>query len=524
MSPDTSAAAAVPSPADTASLVGRQATDRGRGYVAALLVCAILCLLPIWLFDYLPMVDLPQHAQQLAIWQHWDDPAYGYQQHLELNWRTPYLLPNALVYLLATVLPAITAFKVWISLAILAIPLATRRLLDESGGDSWWAFLAFPVGFSFSFYWGFFNFVLATPAALFFLLCAVRYSKEPNRARGLGIFLFLNILFVGHVLLFGLGGLIGGLLVLARARDWRVALTRLVPYLASLPVVLAWLVYTHDNEAGAREPTVWAYGLHRFPQLVTQVVGMQFGETALLAGAAFLLLPLMLGGRPSRDRARWIPLAIAIALFMVAPTKTLGTSALYPRFVVFVLPTWLYALDVGPRAIPRWRRVLAPALAATWLLSLLLKFWGFDQEMAGFRQVVDSMEPHRRVLYFQTPESTSSFLHYPVFAYSGVWYQVDHGGMVDFSFAEFFPARFKYRPESRPPLPPLFRWRAWLFRWTEHGGDRFDYYLVNAKSDFASKLFAGATEPITLERHLGNWWLYRRGSGAVPNSWLPPTR
>jgi hypothetical protein len=498
------------------------APHQGRAYAYTFLFCSLLCLLPIWVFDYLPMVDLPQHAQQLIIWLHWDDPAYGYQQYFDLNWKTPYLLPNTVVYLLAQFLPAVAAFKVLISLGLLAIPLVARLLLRESGGNPWWVFPVFPIGFSFSFYWGFFNFILATPLTLLFLILAIRYSGEPTRARAVAIFLFAHVMFVGHALLYGLCGLVAGALVLLRAPSPRSAVVRLLPLAASLPIVLLWLSFTYGNEAETRSPPVWGHSLWRIPELFTQVLGMPIGRTALLSAATLVFLPFLLGARPSRRAFRWAPLAVVVTLFLVAPQKALGTSLLYTRFAVFALPTFLYALDQAPRPLLRWRYALGPLLAAAWLLSLSFRFWGFNLEMAGFNRVIAPMEHHRRVLYFYTVQNLSKFIPYPVFAYSGLWYQVDHGGMVDFSFAEFFPARFRYKPERRPPLPPLFRWRPWLFRWPENGGHLYDYYLVSSESDLGPAIFRGATEPIRLERQEGIWWLYRRGSEDSANSWLTP--
>lgn len=52
--------------------------------------------------------------------------------------------------------------------------------------------------------------------------------------------------------------------------------------------------------------------------------------------------------------------------------------------------------------------------------------------------------------------------------------QVKRGGLVDFSFAEFFPMWYRYKPELLPGLPDEFDWRPHSFRWGAHHGDRFD--------------------------------------------------
>ena len=508
------------SEAATAAATVSDAAPRSRAFLLTLAFCSALCLVPLWAFDYLPMVDLPQNAAQVAIWQRWDDGAFPYSDLLAVNRATPYLLAYVLAYALALVMPVATAFKLLVSAGILGVPFATLLLLRESRGNPWWVFVCFPVGFSFNFYWGFVNYVIATPLALLFVVAALRYAERPTWRRGLGLFLFVQLMFVAHVILFGLCGLLAAAIVLLRAPSFKAALVRWLPLVAALPVCVAWLYNTRSSDAMTREPTAWEHGWRRLPELVSLVVGLPPGAVALLSAALLAAIPFLLGARPSRQLYRWLPLLLVVALFLAAPYKLLGTTLVYERFAVLVLPTLLFALDHRPAAAyPPWRRALAPLLAAGWIVALAVRFWGFHLEVDGFKNVIREVPENRRLLYFSVLNS-SEFIPYPVFVYFGVWYQVERGGMVDFSFADFFPPRFRYRPERKPPLPALFRWRPWLFRFDQNGGTLYDYYLVRSPVEVGGALFAGASEPIVPVRREGQWWLYRRGgapaAGAAP--------
>jgi hypothetical protein len=407
-------------------------------------------------------------------------------------------------------MPVGTAFKVLVSAGVVAVPLATALLGREADGDPWWVFVSLPVGFSFNFYWGFVNYVVATPLALLFILLAVRYAARPTFRRGVALLLFAHLMFVAHVLLFGVCGLIAAAIVMLRAPGLRAAMVRCVPLLLALPVCVAWLLHTRSTDAMTREATVWAHRWSRLLELLSLPLGLPPTLVAMVSTALLVALPFVLGARPSRKLYRWVPLATVVVLFLFAPYKLLGTTLLYGRVAVFVLPTLLFALDRRPAAsYPAWRQALAPLLAGAWIASLALRFWGFNMEVERFDAVVAAVPDDRRVLYFAFDRG-SEFVPYPVFVYFATWYQVDRGGMVDFSFAEFFPVRFRYPAGGRPPLPALFRWQPWSFSWQHHGGALYDYYLVRSPMDLGSAIFAGARDPIALEGRLGRWWLYRR--------------
>ena len=89
----------------------------------------------------------------------------------------------------------------------------------------------------------------------------------------------------------------------------------------------------------------------------------------------------------------------------------------------------------------------------------------------------------------------------------GCWYQVERGGIADFSFAEFFPNRFRYKPGMDPPLPYNFEWTPDAFVWAEHGGALYDYFLVRGTT---LDPFKGATTRIELVARHGEWAVYHQ--------------
>lgn len=469
--------------------------------------CA-LALVPLWLADRPPMVDLPQHAAQVAVWQQWGGDGFDYARYLRVNWRTPYLVTQSLAYLLSFFVPIVVAFKLVISAALLGLPLATLALVRETGGNPWWTILAIPLGYSYAFFMGFVAFAFATPLALVFVLLARRYAAHATRRRAWILFLYLHLLFFTHPLLFGWAGLVGALLTAAHAPDVRSAVLRWRPLLAALLLPGVWLVL--GERGGIQAPAEGAYAWTRPLEIPGLIVGHPPQRTALVVGFLFLVAPFLAGARPARDLRRWIPWLVSLGLFLAAPHRVFGTAFLYRRFVVFLLPTLLFALDHrGARPLPALRRAFLAGPVALWVAFLSVQFWGFEGEEGGFEDLVASMEPGQRVLYLPL-DRHSELVPYPVFLHHGSWYQVERSGLVDFSFAEYFPNRFRYREEEDPPLPLDFEWRPWIFDWETHGGERYDALLVRSPRDPTLLIQRSGAEVVPAARAEGGWWLYRR--------------
>ena len=72
----------------------------------------VLMIAPLWFGQYLPMVDLPQHAAQIAalkqIWA--GNPLFT--DVFEINWFTPYLLGYMALYVLSLAMPITVATKI----------------------------------------------------------------------------------------------------------------------------------------------------------------------------------------------------------------------------------------------------------------------------------------------------------------------------------------------------------------------------------------------------------------------------
>jgi len=476
----------------------------------AFLLCAAVSLIPIWSVTWLPLTDLPQHAAQVFLWQHYDDPQYGIAARAEFQWFNPYLLGYAAWRLLAVFLPIAAGAKVLASVAVLALPCSFLLWFKHTGQEErWWALLGFPLAYGFSFYFGFLNFVLALPLGIAALAWGWSYAHAPNLRRGLAVLVAGLVLFLAHGLVMCFALAITASLILVHAPNVKAAARRLWPVaLWLIPLIIYALLFSRMSEQGHWVGTRWQrwnLGWDRVFFLPHYLIG--FPQDWL--GAVWVLAVALAAGyvlRPARAAADWIPSAWALAFLLLGPDTFMGTKFICYRFAAF-LPPFLLA-GLRPRGSPaRMKAVRGVVFALTllWLVVLSARFRGFEEEARAFHAVLERLPPQKTVLpLIFDPHSEHVYgLPYLHFA---TWYEVEKGGRAGFSFLDFGRALLRNRPGVHKLADEALQITPEIFAWDEYR--HFDYFLVRAKEDQGPALFARADVPVECVVRSGKWYLY----------------
>jgi hypothetical protein len=477
----------------------------------------LLSLLPIWLSTYPPMVDLPQHAGQIvALQEIWEgNPVFT--DVFEINWFTPYLVGYLLVYMLSLIMPVITSIKLVITAVCVSIPLLTGMLLRETGADEDWKWLAIPSVFGYTFYWGFFNYLVTIPFGLLFLVLTVRFNRNCSLVSGLGIALYAVFLFFCHILALGFTSLLA-LTYLAGANykhPWQLVL-RFLPYTAPLPLIVLWISFTHSNETLASHGDVlFGNAIDRVVIILRQFSGAQLTTESfatflpgLLASTLIAGFPLLAGARPSLRPERWLPFVTGTTVFLVFPYYVFGTYHLYQRFAVFLVPLWFMAWN-SPEPHPARRQWLAISIIFLCAFVNIYRYAAFDRETQGLDRVLATMEPGKKVLQMTVDKRSKHFADI-VYEHFGMWYEVKHRGITEFNFAYFFPEMVRYKKGKPSEYSAGFGNHPRDFDWVANNGQSYDYFIVRAESDMRAPLFKDRQDAVELEIVDGNWWLYRR--------------
>jgi hypothetical protein len=498
------------------------------------LLACLLCGMPVWLPHYPPMVDLPQHAAQVALLLNLDKPGFPFSELFHLNLFTPYLLGYGLIAAFTPVLGIVAACKLIIWLALAAFAISTRLLLREAGADPYWSWLVFPVLYGFTYQWGLLIFLIAAPIGLAFLTLVWRMKAQPDLRASLLVTLLLFALFFSHALVLGFFSLIALAYWLFSVRSVRDFIKCAWPLAAVAPLVLVWFVqasnhplsnfpigwdlswlttgdYYYSNFATWANPDNPGWG--RINGFIPRLLGARPGLFITMLGIFMFALPFISGGRISKSRVRLIPvLAITLVLLLV-PTLLFGNMYTFQRFTFLAMPFLLVMID-KPAMDSRqysYLRMLAPAIAFGWIGYMSVNALQFNNDMQGFDAIIAKTETGKRSLslVFKRDDSYSiapTFLHFPA------WYSALKSGVTDPSFAVTYVQPVSYKPEYIPKAKfEGFEWNPKWFDWQKFDGDLYDYFIVRAPEDTGGYLFRTAPCKIELAAHEGLWWLYRKG-------------
>jgi hypothetical protein len=478
----------------------------GPGLWLAFALAALASLAPLWVPDYVPATDLPQHAAQVHLWRSFDAGALGVVMRHEIHWLNPYLVGYGLARIFALVVSIPVALKLVFTLAVLALPVATLDLLRRQGADPWWSLAAFPLAFGVSFYWGFLNFLVGLPVAVVYLGRSHRLLKRPWL-----LFVATVALLPFHVLLFGW---CLGIAVLAAlgSRNERRGLA-LLALAATLPLLALWLRGMESSAGVLAHAVHWDWGWHRVFELVSYLLSAE-GADARAVGVGLLALgglALLAGSRrPSRHQV-----VVGIGLLAGAsmlPREAFGLDWIAPRFAVFPA-VWALGL-LGSSRVSGTRRHAARAwvlaFAVVWPLSLLPGFQAFDREMKSFEELAALVRPGEKVLGV-VPDATVEGVPGHPLGHATAWLALQ-GAEPVFQFS-LLPQSLVQRID-RPlhPVPP----GAW---YEDPGGvlssEWPDAVLLRrpARSDLDRlERDPGRWE---LSARRGDWWLFRRMPGTA---------
>ncbi len=416
---------------------------RSLAFAVVFIGLAAGCVWPVLGSTWLPLVDLPEHASQVALWQ-----AIGRDPHLATLYSVHLSSPYAAFYVVWRGLTVLglsieTAGRVLAAACLVAVPIGLLVLLHVRRRPLEWSLLAFPFVFTKSFAWGFLPFCF-TYALLFFALALFAAWLE-RRSWSVGITVAASglLLLWGHALTAGFWGLACGLLALGRTERVRERVVTAIPLLPAGFGLALWLVGTRGAVVDPMyEGTAWQWAQAFFLSVydgttdaVTAAADLMQPILAavLMAGVASVVRSRRTGGAGSFEIARsvWrafdgpllVAAVVALLLYLFMPFTMFGTAIINVRFASVALMLFIAALPPVP-----WWVVRSGLLACTVVVAGLVDaevaraYAGFDREVgdpsALFAEIatgasIDSPEGSERQL---PPLQLDVLRHFAVWA------------------------------------------------------------------------------------------------------------
>ncbi len=498
-------------------------------FVAIFAVLWVCALVPLWAPRFLPLLDLPDHIDAIAMWHRFHDASWGFGKYYDLNllplpyWG--YFLP---VHLLSYLMPIEVANKVYLSAYALCLPLGTAVLARQMGRSHWLSFFAFPLVFNMNFSYGFITFCVGIVMLTFALVVLDRYLEEPSPRRAWALFALTLALYFTHLLpwmFFGVSSI-----VLVFCHGWH---PRRIATAAALEVP-SLLVAIYGFHRAANGSTVVQTGAVAYEAKHEELINLlQLVPMRLLVGwpsntaywvviaLALSWLALVLTARTVADdeparrsgfayRLELVAL-VAVAAYLFLPVHLLKPVDLWMIGGRFLTVVALYgALSVhGP--IARHRRwLLAPVIALSIFYPIALaRTWvKFDRRAASFRRLMRRVERGSSTLVLVMGDGGDPAVDPVALPYLQfhAYAQYFAGGYDAWSLPAGFPATQK--PAMALPAP---RWKhPETFSFDQHGA-RYDYILT--KGEWTEHAIFGPDDSgrAPLVAQDGDWRLYSVG-------------
>jgi hypothetical protein len=482
-----------------------------------------------WIAPRPPMVDIPQHAGQIATLHDMLLGSSPWQALLTVNLFTPYLVGYGMGVVLSFVMPTIAAVKLMLTLSYYTFVIACVLLRRRFGGDARLDWLFVPGFFGLTWQWGFYTFLVAVPLGLLYLLLALRHADRPSLARASALLLAGVALFFAHGLVFLLANAIGVMFLVVRGlRIGKQGLAKvavaLAPYAGFALLCMAYVVLNHSAQtAYESDAPVVATGqlVHRIGLLLVATWGAGFSDKWPMVMATLLVLVVVqwLGVRLNRrEPAAFVPLGVLLIYWFLVPTGAMSTAIIYERFALYALP--FYALLFGHReqagkiSVATRRRGLACQVA---LALICIVFFGiqtnrianFAVESADFEQVLDAAEPGERALMLTMDSASPAAGNSHAYMHYAAWYQAEKQGFVDFNFAEFMPQIIRYRHRDAMIFSAdRLAWLPATFSWERDHGENYRYFFVRGSGTLPPALLTNPRCPLSLVEKSGSWSLY----------------
>lgn len=433
---------------------------------------SFVALLPLWIFEYLPLGEYANHLLTVFAAGRYSDPAFGFSRFFLIeHFPYPNILGYALIRFFGLFFPVAAAGRIFLSLYVVGFALSMIYYLRAVDRErTVFAFLAFLFSRSWFFHTGFVNFLAGIPC--YFLALGLWERSQGRRSPLLWALLGALILCVYFSCLVTFIVLLLSLFLLsALSRDRRRNI--LSSAAAAAPSLALFVAFAFRSVGGHgwaapyyssffdRIKSIFAHSFLSFSELDLIIVMLPL---MLVAAARYALFPGEFGHGCERGKATGRSLVLFLALAAVYAAAPAGAGGWWPVGPLVIPLLFCFPLAFTARPVSIRMKWFVTAVAGAFLVLqtaiLILEYRPFSRRFAELENGWKSLPRGASVLPVVTDGRGGSRNTEP-YLYFWAYYHLKKGGGGPYFFAyprlERKSTFLVYRDFTSLPNPGLFR-------------------------------------------------------------------
>ncbi len=490
--------------------------ENGKILAAIVAIFIILCLLPIWVVEFPPLQDYPEHLLRISMLNNFNNPEFNFKENFDLNLiPIPHLLFESFGVTLSAILPINFVGKVFLSIIIILFPLSIFYFFNSiSSEKKYLGLLALPFIFNWYFNMGFMNFCISIPLYFFALGFWFKTFNKKTKKEHLVLTIIVLLIYFAHLFTFILTLFSILFLTIIKTKKIKQMVKENIPVIPSLLGLIVYLFYTFNSykqEMGTlffppKERLL--YDFVKFGFTSFSILEMVVFFIALLC-LVFLLIVKFKGkeikiDKKSIEQNPFPLLAVVLfALYLILPFQIGNWFAFNLRLSLFILILAITFFN-SPKNI-KTKRIFFTIVFLMFFLNLgntLYYYTQINKEIQDLLSGINKIEKNKKILFLKT-DCSYCYSTYPL-SHFNAFYMAEQGGTTSHIFVGGPYHSFSYKPGKKLPSPHEYHPED--FSYKEHGV-YYDYIILWGKNEEIEKEIKKGFE---LFHRQGKLQLYKR--------------
>jgi hypothetical protein len=476
----------------------------------------ILILIPVWIFEYPAMVDLPQHVAQVKALESLLDGNSFYSDIYQINWFTPYILPNLILLLFSKLSTPLISVKIVVSLYLISIPLISRKLLTFYNRPKELQLLAIPFLYSAPFNWGFIPYLLSISIGAMWIYYFLNKNNNPLSIINIILSFLLSY---SHAIAWGLTTF-NILIIFIYNQSFKYSYKnifketlKILPILSPLFLILFWSYLSVNNESSAMELRAIGYYPIMYKILIMFVANFM-GNDILIGIPKLVIFYFLIRTLTKIDKATPLPLILTLSnmvLFYLSPSILFSTAYFSDRLLV-LLPI-LFTLTIKElerKTLFIFLSILCVILSVS---SRVTKQYIVEEDNNDFSIVTSHIKNKSNIFYISDKNDLGKYKYgiqnITYFIHTAQLLNNNFDVAIDFNFAYYHNMMVRYIKKSQFNSQISYNYKN--LDWSKIGKAKYEYIIVrdcDITNHIITKIENNANQKLIAKKNC--WTVYER--------------